>query len=145
MHTAVLPQPTIWPERSQLSPGGIAKLLDVDIVIINRTDANALRTYSTFGLDLELNWSEFAAAVDEQCVKGASIIPNVEVHPELSRWAAALVKRDIRFMVGLPLSDVDGWRVGSIAVLANHKAVALKGIPIRQLGELGRQFVGIKP
>jgi hypothetical protein len=133
----------IWPARSGISLAGISRSLDVPVVIATTSDAGSLRTHSTFGLDFGVNWSEFAAAIDALCTKGATIIPNIEAHPELSRWSGTLVTRNIRFLAGMPLCDADGWRAGSIAVIANQQAVARKGVAIRRLGEFGRQFVGI--
>jgi hypothetical protein len=143
MHSAVRQQPSVWPIMAKISLSDIARQIDVPVVIVTSSDARAVRTHSTFGLDLGMNWSAFASAVDDQCIKGASIIPNIEVNQKLSQWSVLLVKQNIRFLVGIPLCDTDGWRVGSISVLANQKAVARKGIAIRQLGELGRQFVGL--
>ena len=118
-------------------------MLDVPVVVASNSDAGAIRTHSTFGLDSGIDWSEFSAAVDAQCTKGAMIIPNVQMHPELNRWSRSFEDRNIRFLVAIPLCDADGWRVGSIAVLANSKTVGRKGIPIRRLGELGREFIGL--
>ncbi len=132
-----------WPGRPGISLALIAQALDVPAVIATTSDASALRTHSTFGLDFGVNWSEFAAAIDALCAKGATIIPNVEAHPELSRWSGTLTKKDIRFLAGMPLYDAGGCRVGSIAVIANQKSVAHKGVAIRRLGELGRLFVGV--
>lgn len=143
MHNAAKQQPMIWPTAPRVGLSDIARQLEVPVVIVTSCDARSVRTHSTFGLDLGVNWSAFAAAVDDQCAKGASIIPNIAVHQELSQWSSMLVEEDIRFLAGIPLSDADGWRVGSISVLAKQKMVARKGIPIRQLGELGRQFVGL--
>jgi hypothetical protein len=144
MPVTALSQVSPWPDQMAITLADIAILLGVPVVIATNTHSHPLRSHSTFGLDFGVNWAQFAAAVDAQCVKGASIIPNIEKHPELSRWSASLIRSDIRFFAGVPLCDVDGWRVGSIAVIAEQKAVARKGIPIRRLGELGRQFVGLE-
>lgn len=143
MHNAARLKPMIWPIAPGISLSDIARQIEVPVVIVTNCDVRVVRAHSTFGLDLRVNWSAFASAVDDQCAKGASIIPNIGVHQELSQWSSMLVEEDIRFLAGIPLSDPDGWRVGSIVVLASQKMVARKGIPIRQLGELGRQFVGL--
>lgn len=143
MHNAVQHQSSVSPARSRISLAMIAEMLDVPVVVVSHSDVDANRTHSAFGLDFGIVWSEFSAAVDAQCTKGATIIPNVEVHPELSRLSRPLVERNIRFLVAIPLCDVDGWRLGSIAVLADQKSVASRGIPIRRLGELGREFIGL--
>lgn len=143
MQSAALHQAAIEPARLRHSLSDIARLLDVPVVIATYSDITNVRNYSTFGLDFGVNWSGFAAAVDTQCGNGATIIPNVETHPELGPWSAALVAKNIRFFAGMPLCDFDGWRIGSIAVLAAQNEVARKGIPIRRLGELGREFAGV--
>lgn len=143
MVSALRADANIWPVRRGISLADIARVLDVPVVVATQNDPAAIRTHSSFGLDFGVNWSEFIAAVDALCTKGATIIPNVVANPELSRWIGPLVERNIRFLVAIPLCDIDGWRLGSIAVVANHKTVARQGIPIRRLGELGREFVGL--
>jgi hypothetical protein len=145
MQSAALHQTVKKPTRLQFSLSDIARILDVPVVIAAYRDINNVRNHSTFGLDFGVNWSGFADAVDTQCANGATIIPNIELHPELGPRCAALIASNIRFFAGVPLCDFDGWRVGSIAVLAAQGDVARKGIPIRRLGELGREFVGVAP
>jgi hypothetical protein len=132
-----------WIKGSRTSLWEISQLLEVPIVFATKCDGDSIRTHSTFGLDLAVNWSAFAAVIDSQCIKGATVVPNVETHQQLARWSRTLIDRDIRFLAGIPISDVDGRRVGSIAVIANQKMVARKGIAIRRLGELGREFFGV--
>lgn len=145
MYRALQRQPIIQKPSRRISLSEIARLLDVPVVVATYCNAQGVRSHATFGLDFGFNWSEFAAALDAQCTKGAKIIPNIESHELLTRWSGSLVKRGIRFMVGIPLCDVDGWKIGSIAVIADQKEVARNGIPIRRLGELGKEFVGIMP
>jgi hypothetical protein len=127
----------------RFSLGEIARKLDVPVVIATYSDVSRVRNHSTFGLDFSVNWSEFAAAIDRLCEPGATVVSNVECHSELSKWTKSLVAADIRFLAGTPLCDFDGWRIGSIAVLASQKHVARKGIAMRELAVLGREFVGI--
>ena len=127
---------------ARFSLGEIARKLNVPVVIATYSDVSKVRNHSTFGLDFGVNWAEFAAGVDLLCVSGAAVVPNVECHPELGKWSASLVAADIRFLAATPLSDFDGWRIGSIAVLASQQHVARKGINIRELAALGREFVG---
>jgi hypothetical protein len=135
----------IWTDTpvARFSLGDVARKLDVPIVIATFSDASSVRNHSTYGLDFGMNWAEFAAAIDLLFLPGAGFVPNVEVHPTLAKWAASLVAKDIRFLAGTPLCDFDGWRIGSIAVLANQKHVARKGIAMRELATLGREFVGV--
>lgn len=141
MLSAVRHRP-LRPTQQRFSLSDIARELNVPVVVANFHDDDNVRTHATYGLDFGVNWSEFAAAVDALCVNGAKIIPNVGIHDELNRWTRSLVERDIRFFAGIPLRNSDGLRIGSIAVIANQKVVAMSGIPIRRLGELGREFVG---
>lgn len=143
MYSAAIKPAGPWLSRPEISLSDIAASLGVPVVIATNSHASPMRMHSTFGLDFSVNWAEFAAAVDAQCTKGASIIPNIAKHPELARWSETLSNNNIRFFAGIPLCDTDGWRVGSIAVLADQKIVARNGIPIRRLGELGRKFVGL--
>jgi hypothetical protein len=141
MQNAVRHRP-LWAAKSRFSLSDIARELDVPVVVSSFHDDQNVLTHATYGLDFGVNWSEFAAAIDGLCVDGAKIIPNIAAHEQLSLWSRNLAARDIRFFAGIPLRDADGWRVGSIAVIANQKVVARAGIPIRRLGELGREFVG---
>lgn len=127
----------------RFSLADIARKLDVPVVIVTFSDVSRIRNHSTFGLDFAVNWSEFAAAIDHLCGQRATVIPNVENHDELGKWTAPLVAANIRFLAGTPLYDFDGWRVGSIAALASQQHVARKGIAMRELAALGREFVGI--
>ncbi len=144
MYSALQRQPIIRQQTRRVGLAEIARLLDVPVIVATYCGADGIWNHATFGLDFGFNWSEFAAAVDAECTKGAKIIPNVESHELLNRWSGSLINRGIRFMVGIPLCDSDGWKIGSIAVVADQKDVARNGIPIRRLGELGRQFAGIK-
>lgn len=128
---------------TRFSLGEIARKLDVPVIVATFSDVSTIRNHSTFGLDFDVNWSEFAAAIDLLCGAGATVIPNVESHPELGKWAAPLIANNIRFLAATPLCDFDGWRIGSIAALASQQHVARKGIAMRELAALGREFVGI--
>ena len=141
MQSAVRHRP-IRPTQRRFSLSDIARELNVPVVVANFHDDDNVRTHATYGLDFGVNWSEFAAAIDASCVNGAKIIPNIALHDELGCWSRSLLERDIRFFAGIPLRDADGWRIGTIAVIAKQKVVAHLGIPIRRLGELGREFVG---
>jgi hypothetical protein len=57
--------------------------------------------------------------------------------------AAPLITNNIRFLAAATLCDFDCWRIGSIAALASQQHVARKGIAMRELAALGREFVGI--
>lgn len=129
--------------KPKISLADIARIIDVPVVVATFSDIGSVRNQSTFGLDMGTNWAEFTATVDALCVKGSTIIPNIAGHDALRPLADDLIKRDIRFLAGLQLLDFDGWRVGSIAVLASQKHVARQGIALRRLADLGREFAGI--
>lgn len=95
----------------------------------------------TYGLDHGIDKLGLASAFFRQSENAATMIPNLARHRELSPWSSALVARDLRFMVGLPLHDGQGALVGSISVVASQRAVAGMGIPITLLKMLGNQFV----
>jgi GAF domain-containing protein len=120
----------------------ISQRLGVPVVVANHLDASGVLTHSTFGLDLDFNWAEFAGAVDDLCSTGAVIVPNIEDHDRLGHWVRPLVARDIRFFAGLPLRDYQSRRVGSIAVMASQAFVARRGISVSRLGQLGKEFAG---
>ena len=131
--------------RSRLSLSDIASKLQVPVVVACYRSPGNILNHSTFGLDFGVNWAEFAAAIDLVCADRATIIPNVEGHPELGKWTASLAAKNIRFFAGTPLLDYDGWRIGSIAVVASQQHVACNGIAMRELRELGREFSGVAP
>lgn len=131
------------PQKPKISLADIARIIDVPVVVATFSDISSVRNQSTFGLDMGTNWAEFTAAVDSLCLNGSTIIPNIAGHDALRPLCDDLIERDIRFLAGLQLLDFDGWRVGSIAVLASQKHVARQGIALRRLAELGRGFAGI--
>lgn len=131
--------------KSRLSLSDIARRLQVPVVVACYRNPGNVFNHSTFGLDFGVNWAEFAAAIDLACADRATIVPNVEGHPELGKWTASLVAKNIRFLAGTPLCDSGGWRIGSIAVVASQQHVACNGIAMRELRELGREFSGVAP
>lgn len=119
----------------------IADALGVPVVIMAYEIRNGGGRFATYGLELDIDRSGIATAFGAQCGRGATIIPNIAVHPELSLWADPLVKRGIRFMVGVPLFNDEGQRTGSISVVAEQKHVAGHGIQVHLLKELGAAFL----
>ncbi|MFN3450909.1 MAG: GAF domain-containing protein [Sphingorhabdus sp.] len=119
----------------------IADALGVPVVILAYEKRNGGGRFATYGLELDIDRSRIANAFGAQCGRGATVIPNIAVHPELSQWADPLVKRGIRFMVGVPLFNDEGLRTGSISVVAEQKHVAGHGIQVHLLKELGAAFL----
>lgn len=133
----------IWDTNVEtpLRLASIAEAVGVPVVILSHGDNLHIARHSTYGLDLGIDRSALASAFHEQSAKAATVIPNLALHPDLSQWSSALVARDLRFMVGLPLYDADNRFTGSVSVVASQKHVAGKGIPIALLKMLGNQFV----
>ena len=127
----------------RFSLADIAADLGVPVVVASYSDVGRERNFEIFGLERSEEWAGFTTAVDSICANGSIIIPNVEGHTALSRWSGSLIANDIRFFTGIPLLDFDGWRVGSVAVLARYRDVARTGISLRRLDELGRAYAGI--
>lgn len=127
--------------RTPLCLAVIAQAVGVPVVIFSKGDSASNAYHSTYGLELAIDSSAMASAFYQQSEKATTVIPNLALHRDLSQWSSALVARDLRFMVGLPLYDADGQRVGSISVVASQKDVAGRGIPIALLKKLGGQFV----
>lgn len=121
----------------------IAQRLGVPVVVANIIAARGFSTHSSFGLDLEVNWAQFATAVDQLCANGAAIVADIDRHDQLGKWVEPLVARDIRFLIGVPLRDYQARRIGSIAVLASQAFVARRGISVSRLGQLGKDFAGV--
>lgn len=122
----------------------IAETLDVPVIILAFQDSDGANCHAMFGIELGVDRAGFAAAFDAQCGRGTTVVPNLAVHPELSKWADPLVKRGLKFMVGVPLYDGDGERSGSIGVVATQTHMAERGIQVHLLKELGAAFLAQK-
>jgi hypothetical protein len=125
----------------RLKLSDIADALDVPVVILAFQDKQGADCHAMFGVELDTDRAGLAAASFAQCAKGATVVPNIAVHPDLCLWSDALIQRDLRFMVGVPLFNDTGARTGSISVIATHKHVAAQGIQVHLLKELGAAFL----
>lgn len=139
-HFVIKPDLTVG-EKLPMTLSDIAEAVGVPVVLVSKHIGLSEEVHSTYGVDLGIDRSALASAFHEQSAKAATVIPNLALHPDLSQWSSALVARDLRFMVGLPLYDADNRFTGSISVVASQKHVAGKGIPIALLKMLGTQFV----
>lgn len=119
----------------------IADALNVPVIILAFQDSDGANRHAMFGIELGVDRAGFAAAFDAQCGRGTTVVPNLAVHPELSQWADPLVKRGLKFLVGVPLHDGDGERSGSIGVVATQTHMAEHGIQVHLLKELGAAFL----
>lgn len=128
-------------EGARLNLSEIATALDVPVVIMAMQDDDGINRHATFGLEVDTDRQALAAASFAQCAKGATVVPNIAVHPDLSQWSDTLIQRGLRFMVGVPLFNDEGQRTGSICIVATQKHVAGHGIKIHLLKELGSAFL----
>ncbi len=133
--------PPVEKTGGQLKLSQIADALDVPVVILAFQDGAGSPRHAMFGIELGTDRDGLAAASFAQCAKGATVVPNIAVHPELCLWSDALIQRGLRFMVGVPLFNDTGARTGSISVIATHKHVAAQGIQVHLLKELGAAFL----
>jgi hypothetical protein len=128
-------QPVNW-----ISLASIAAVMDVPVVIATyRSDKN-IKTIATHGLDLMNNLAGLAAICDEMCVDRVVVIPDTRTNPEISSLVRHWPNEENCFLVGIPLRNCDGERVGSLCVMNNSRAVARSGISFRKLTEIGKIF-----
>ncbi len=125
---------------NRLSLASIAKMMNVPVVLATFRDENNVKTFATHGLDLMHNLAGFADACDNLCKDREVVIPDTRTHPALGTIARHWPSEDICFLVGIPLRDSDGRRVGSVAVMNNSRAVARTGISFRVLTNLAKVF-----
>ena len=128
----------LW--RKRLSLASIAKMMNVPVVLATFRDENNVQTFATHGLDLMHNLARFAVACDSLCKDREVVIPDTRAHPLLGTLAHHWPSEDICFLVGIPLRDSDGHRVGSVAVMNTSRAVARTGISFRALTNLAKVF-----
>jgi GAF domain-containing protein len=134
--------PRIPPYESagEYNLASIAAAMDVPVVLATFPDANGVRIFATHGLDLMHNFARFGAACNDLCIDRAVVIPDTEAHPSLGQVAKHWPAGDVRFLVGIPLHDKAGRRVGSLAVMNTSLAVARKGISFGLLNALAKAY-----
>lgn len=126
--------------RNRISLAAIAKTMDVPVVLASFRDEHDVQTFATHGLGLMNNLARFAAICDELCGERVVVIPDTRIDPALSSLARHWPDEDICFLVGIPLRNVDGKRVGSLSVMNSSRAVARDGISFRTLSDVGKAF-----
>lgn len=126
--------------RNRISLAAIAAAMDVPVVLATFRDENDVQTFATHGLGLMNNLARFAAICDELCSEREVVIPDTRTDPALATLARHWPDEDICFLVGIPLRNVDGKRVGSLAVMNSSRAVARNGISFRMLADVGKAF-----
>lgn len=119
----------------------IADALGVPILVVTANLYRACRAHLTFGLEAHIDKNGLAAALHKQCEHRTMIIPNIGVHPELSMWAGTLVQSDVRYMIGVPLTDTLGRHAGSISLLSSGVGIGGTVVCIDQLKALGHRFI----
>lgn len=118
----------------------IAVAMDVPVVLATFPDENGIRTSATHGLDLAYNFARFGAVCNDLCEGRALVVPDIQVHAVLGEVVKQWPAGDVRFLVGIPLFDKVGRRVGSLAVIDTSQAVARKGISFGLLNSLAKAF-----
>jgi hypothetical protein len=128
------------PADDQVNLSSIAASMNVPVALATFVDENGVKTFATHGLDLMHNLARFTSACNDLCVDRAIVIPDTTAHQSLGAIAKHWPDDDVRFLVGIPLYDKIGHRVGSLAVMNTSKAVAGNGISFRTLIALGKAF-----
>jgi GAF domain-containing protein len=126
--------------RNRMSLTSIAKAMNVPVVLATFRDEHGVLTFATHGLGLMNNLAHFAAMCDELCRERVVVIPDTRTDATLAALARHWPSDDICFLVGIPLRDSGGKRVGSLAVMNNSRAVARCGISFRTLSDVGKAF-----
>jgi hypothetical protein len=126
--------------RNRISLASIAGAMNVPVVIATYRGDNNVKTIATHGLDLMNNLACMAAACDDLCIDRVVVIPDTRTSPALSDLARHWPNTENCFLVGMPLRDATGKRVGSLCVMNNSRAVARSGISFRTLAEVGKTF-----
>ena len=126
--------------RNRISLASIAAAMDVPVVIATYRGENNIKTVATHGLDLMNNLACLAAACDDICTDRVVIIPDTRKHPVMATLERHWPNREYCFLVGMPLRDANGKRVGSLCVMNTSRAVARSGISFRTLAEIGKKF-----
>ena len=133
--------PTLFAAEQSLRLAHIAEALGVPILVVTANLQRASCAHLTFGLEAQIDRAGLASALHKQCEHRTTVIPNISVHPGLSIWSGALVGRDIRFMIGTPLTDTLGRHAGSISVLTSRAGVSGQAVCIDKLKALGHRFI----
>lgn len=126
--------------RHQVNLASVASAMNVPVVMATYYDENGIQTFATHGLGLMNNLALFAATCNELCAAQAVVIPDTRTHQSLGALAKHWPADDICFLVGIPISNDKGQRVGSLAVMDTSKAVASKGICFRSLTAFGKSI-----
>lgn len=129
---------TRWRNRTSLA--SIATAMDVPIVIATYRGENNIKTVATHGLDLTNNLACLAAACDDLCTDRVVVIPDTRTNPVMASLARHWPNAENCFLVGMPLRDANGKRVGSLCVMNNSRAVARSGISFPTLAEIAKMF-----
>lgn len=127
-----------WQDRMTLA--SIAAAMKVPVVIATFRSENYVQTVATHGLNLTNNLARFAAVCDKLCNQRVVVIADTRTNPEIASLARHWPSDDICFLVGVPLCNPSGQRMGSLCVMNSQKAVAQGGISFRMLTEVGKAF-----
>ena len=126
--------------RNRISLASIAAAMDVPVVIATYRGESKIKIVATHGLDLMNNLACLAAACDDLCTDRIIVIPDTRTHPAMASLARHWPNDENCFLVGMPLRDASGKRVGSLCVMNNSRAVARCGISFRTLAAIAKTF-----
>lgn len=126
--------------RREVNLRSVAVAMVVPVVLATYHCDNGIRTVATHGLGMIDNIAKFAAACNELCAGQATAIPNIKTHETLGPLAKNWPNEDICFLVGVPLRNAAGQKVGSLAVMSSQKMVAQRGISFALLNSFAKAF-----
>lgn len=126
--------------QNRIGLAAIAAAMDVPVVLATFRDENYVKTVTTHGLDLMNNLACFAAVCDKLCGERVVVIPDTRIDPAMAQLARHWPSDEICFLVGIPLRDSDGRRVGSLCVMNSSRVVARSGISFQKLSDVGKAF-----
>lgn len=126
--------------RNRLGLASIATAMNVPAAIATFRDGDGEQSFTSHGLESMPDLARFAAACHALCVERVVVIPDTRSDPALATITRHWPSDDFRFLVGIPLRDLDGRRVGSLAVMNSSRSVARTGICFRTLTNVGKVF-----
>lgn len=119
----------------------IAEELSAPIILASCLDGYNVMQYNSFGLDLDSGFCRLAHASHHICQAGMQLFPDIGLCPELSFFRKRSGDDLARFYIGIPIKNVSGKNVGSLAVLQASKSIAANGFSLRRFYEMGQMLV----
>lgn len=126
--------------RNRLGLASIATAMNVPAAIATFRDNDGEQSFTSHGLESMPDLARFVAACHALCVERVVVIPDTRSDPALAMITRLWPSDDFRFLVGIPLRDLEGQRVGSLAVMNSSRSVARTGICFRTLTNVGKVY-----